>query len=117
MLENILDNIENTMVAINLCFFIALITVKQTVSRAEKAVTTVENYVGELCREDETLAMELSHITDPKRLKIIYYSLARDDDSEHIANINEMTTIDNLLLFQRSQRKNIQISLPQNEFR
>jgi cell division protein FtsL len=105
MLENVLSNFKNTMTIINICFFLIFIFVKQRVFQAKKAVFAIESRAIELQKESEMLEVELSYLTNPDRLKAIYYSLAKDRDSEHIANIDEISTVNNFLNFYLGQHK------------
>ncbi|MDR1425918.1 MAG: hypothetical protein LBI70_02915 [Rickettsiales bacterium] len=98
-----MNNFKNTAILVNVFFFIALILVKIRVSSVGKDIAKMEIAIEKLGREIEGLNLEISYLTNPERLGLMYRSMG--GTSWRIVDKNDIKVLEELMPFYHLQQR------------
>lgn len=99
MLRNILIRFRDFLTLVSICLFFVLFIVKWKIYNIKKNIINIEYEITKLQEEIKIMETELSYLTSPKRLKLIYYRINKCSNCTNILSINQIKNITDMLPF------------------
>lgn len=99
MLRNTLIYFKNFLALVSICLFSALFIVKWKIYNIKKNIIIIDCEITKVQEEIKIMETELSYLTNPKRLKQIYYKINKCNDCASILSINQIKSITDILPF------------------